>query len=272
MSVPFRKSIGETARLVGVSTATLRLWEKERLIQPQRTQAGHRLFSHEDVVHLRRLQYMRNIQGFNFAAIRLELNKPSYSQSEPSLPPSVRDGLELGRKLRTFRNRQRLTLKQVHKKTGLSVSFISAGERGATGISLASLLKLALAYNIRLADLYRESESGSNKLVRVADRQVFEQNLMGVRIEQLTQGPALMEAQRFVLEPGASSEGSYSHDGEELIFVLEGCVDFYLDESEYHHLDAGDCLYFSSLQAHRWQNCSSTRSSLLWVDASILSK
>ena len=271
MSVTFRNTIGETARLLGVSTATLRLWEKERLIQPQRTQAGHRLFSHEDVIHLRRLQYLRNIQGLNFAAIRLELKQQSLSQPDHPLPASARNELELGRKLRFYRIHQKLTLKQVHKKTGLSVSFISAVERGATGISLASLLKLVLAYKIRLADLYGEKEAGNNKLVRVADRQVFEQNHPGIRIEQLTQGPALMEAQRFVLEPGASSEGSYSHDGEELIFVLEGCVDFYLDESEHYQMDVGDCLYFSSLQSHRWQNCSSTRSSLLWVDASTLS-
>jgi len=72
-----------------------------------------------------------------------------------------------------------------------------------------------------------------------------------------------------VLEPGASSEGSYSHDGEELIYVLDGCVDFYLDESEHHHMEAGDCLYFSSVQLHRWVNDGTTRTSLLWVDTSV---
>ncbi len=136
-------------------------------------------------------------------------------------------------------------------------------------ISLASLLKLSLAYNIHLSDLYGEASSSNHKLVRISGRQVFEQNLKEVRIEQLTHGPALIEAQRFVLEPGANSEGSYSHDGEELIYVLDGCIDFYLDESDHHDLEVGDCLYFPSVRLHRWENNGTTRTSLLLVDTSV---
>jgi len=271
LSVPFRNTIGETARLVGVSTATLRLWDKEGLIQPTRTESGHRLFSNEEVTHLRRLQYLRNIQGLNFAAIRLELSQEAHSLPEPTPPPSLNEGRELGRKLRIFRNRQKLTLKQIHKQTGLSVSFISAVERGTTGISLTSLLKLTLVYKIHLEDLYEKDSTSNRKLVRTLERQVFDHSLAGVRIEQLTHGPAIMEAQYFVLEPGASSEGAYFHEGEELVFVTSGSVDFYLDENEYYHLEEGDCLYFPSNQSHRWENTSATRTYLLWVDASTVS-
>lgn len=267
MSVQFQNTIGETAKLVGVSTATLRLWEKERLIQPQRTKAGHRLFSNDNVIHLRRLQYLRHVQGLNFAGIRLEMSQKTHSLPKPPPTPSSRDGLELGRKLRVYRNRQKLTLKQVHKQTGLSVSFISAVERGASGISLTSLLKLTLVYKIHLPDLYGEVSNSNRKLVQASDRQVFEHSIAGVRIEQLTHGPALMEAQCFILEPGASSEGAYSHDGEELIFVAKGSVDFYLDESEYYHLEEGDCLYFPSIQSHRWENKSDRKTHLLWVNS-----
>ena len=269
MSEVLRHTIGETAKLIGVSTATLRLWEQVGFVLPQRTQSGHRLYVEEDIVLLRRIEYLRKINGLNFAAIRLELGHQEQPQPTPPLLTATNEAHELGRKLRIYRQKQKLTLKQVSKQTSLSISFVSAVERGATGISLASLLKLSLAYNIHLSDLYGESTKGDRKLVRVADRQIFEQDLTGVRIEQLTHGPALMEAQRFVLEPGASSEGSYSHDGEELIYVLDGCVDFYLDESEHHHMEAGDCLYFSSVQLHRWVNDGTTRTSLLWVDTSV---
>jgi DNA-binding transcriptional MerR regulator/quercetin dioxygenase-like cupin family protein len=268
MSDVLRHTIGETARLVGVSTATLRLWGQVGFVSPQRTRSGHRFYNEADILRLRRIQSLRKDNGLNFAAIRRELGLQEQPKTEPTIISSTDDALILGRKLRFYRHKQKLTLKQVSKQSGFSVSFVSAVERGATGISLASLLKLSLAYNIHLSDLYGESSSNNQKLVRATDRQIFEQNMAGVRIEQLTHGPSLMEAQRFILEPGASSEGSYSHGGEELIYVLEGSVDFYLDEIEHHHLEAGDCLHFSSLQLHRWENEGAARACLLWVDTS----
>lgn len=268
MTEVLRHTIGEAAKLVGVSTATLRLWEQVGFIQPRRTKSAHRLYDDEDIIRLRRIKFLRKEHGLNFAAIRLEIGDQSPQRPDTPLPSPATEAHSLGHKLLNYRHKQKLTLKQVSKRTSLSISFISAVERGATGISLASLLKLSLAYNIHLSDLYGEASNGNRKLVSAANRQVFEQDLTGVRIEQLTHGPALMEAQRFVLEPGASSEGSYSHEGEELIYVLEGCVDFYLDEIEHHHLEVGDCLHFSSAQFHRWENEGTTRTSLLWVATS----
>jgi DNA-binding transcriptional MerR regulator len=268
LSEVLRHTIGEAAVLVGVSTATLRLWGQMGFISPQRTRSGHRFYNEEDILRLRQIQSLRKDNGLNFAAIRRELGLEEHSKTKPTIISSTDEALILGRKLRFYRHKQKLTLNQVSKQSGLSVSFVSAVERGTTGISLASLLKLSLAYNIHLSDLYGESSSNNQKLVRATDRQIFEQNMAGVRIEQLTHGPSLMEAQRFILEPRASSEGSYSHDGEELIYVLEGSVDFYLDEVEHHHLETGDCLHFSSLQLHRWENEGDVRTCLLWVDTS----
>jgi DNA-binding transcriptional MerR regulator/quercetin dioxygenase-like cupin family protein len=268
LSEVLRHTIGETARLIGVSTATLRLWGKIGFVSPQRTISGHRFYIDEDILRLRQIQSLRKDNGLNFAAIRRELGLQEQTSIEPAIISKTDESRNLGRKLRYYRQKQRLTLIQVSRQSGLSVSFVSAVERGATGISLASLLKLSLAYNIHLSDIYGESVSNNQKLVRSTERQIFEQYLEGVRIEQLTHGPSLMEAQRFILEPGASSEGSYSHNGEELIYVLEGCVDFYLDEIEHHHLEEGDCLHFSSLQLHRWENKGATRASLFWVDTS----
>lgn len=45
--------IGEVAELLGVSVATLRLYEREGLIIPIRKDSGHRLFSASDIRRLR---------------------------------------------------------------------------------------------------------------------------------------------------------------------------------------------------------------------------
>jgi len=224
------------------------------------------VYNEGDVVLLRRILYLRNVQRLNLAAIRHELADVRPEQPlEPSSSLADQQAA-IGRKLRILRLQQELTLEQVSRQTGLSVSFLSALERGASGASLASLLKLTLAYKIHLADLYEGTQAGSHKLVRADARQIFDHGTTGVRIEQLTHGPAMMEAQYFVLKPGASSEGAYAHEGEELIYVLEGSVDFYLDESEHYHVAAGDCLYFPSTQFHRWENSGDGQTHLVWVN------
>ena len=50
-----RHSIGEAARLVGVSTDTLRRWEREGVFTPGRTPAGHRRYSDADISTLQTL-------------------------------------------------------------------------------------------------------------------------------------------------------------------------------------------------------------------------
>ena len=66
--------------------------------------------------------------------------------------------------------------------------------------------------------------------------------------------------------PGASSGGAYSHEGEELIYVLQGRFEVWLEEVEHYVLRPGDCLYFSSTQPHRWLNPGKTETRLLWVN------
>jgi DNA-binding transcriptional MerR regulator len=47
-------SIGAVARMVGVPPATLRTWEERyRIVEPVRSEGGHRLYSRLDVERLR---------------------------------------------------------------------------------------------------------------------------------------------------------------------------------------------------------------------------
>jgi uncharacterized cupin superfamily protein len=75
-----------------------------------------------------------------------------------------------------------------------------------------------------------------------------------------------MEPHLFRLAPGATSGGSYHHQGEEFIFVLAGSCEIWLDEAERYHLRKGDSLYFSSSQAHRWRNSGDVETVLFWIN------
>lgn len=63
-------SIGEAADLLGVSVATIRLYEREGLILPFRRDSKHRRFSAADLERLQCLRRMINVEKVSIAGIR----------------------------------------------------------------------------------------------------------------------------------------------------------------------------------------------------------
>jgi MerR family transcriptional regulator/heat shock protein HspR len=61
--------ISVAAELAEMHPQTLRMYEQRGLIEPQRSPKGTRLYSHEDVEKLRRIQEMTNELGLNLAGV-----------------------------------------------------------------------------------------------------------------------------------------------------------------------------------------------------------
>ena len=55
-------------------------------------------------------------------------------------------------------------------------------------------------------------------------------------------------------EPGADYEGTLSHEGEEVIFIVRGCLELTLDGEERYVLNEGDPAYYSSSRTHKFRN------------------
>ena len=62
----------------------------------------------------------------------------------------------------------------------------------------------------------------------------------------------MMDCHRFVLAPGAASEGAYRHEGEEFMHVLSGRLELVLDSDQFFDLGPGDSLYFDSRIGHAY--------------------
>jgi len=60
----------------------------------------------------------------------------------------------IGRQIRGLRNERRLTLKQMARRTNLSVSLLSQIERAESSASVSSLFKVASALGVPLTDLF----------------------------------------------------------------------------------------------------------------------
>lgn len=65
-------AIGVTSDLVGTGVQNLRAYERAGLVQPFRTAGGTRLYSHDDVVRLRRVQLLLT-RGLNLVGIAMVL-------------------------------------------------------------------------------------------------------------------------------------------------------------------------------------------------------
>jgi DNA-binding transcriptional MerR regulator/quercetin dioxygenase-like cupin family protein len=254
--------IGEAAHILGVSASSLRNWERMGLLTPARSQGRYRLYTRESLNDLKRIQYLRTVQRVNPAGIAAML------QPEKSNPPAVSQQKKkreaISRKLAQLRADLGLTLVEVARESGISASFLSSLERGYANASIASLQKLARLYKTNVLSFFAEDHT-SPRLVRRRERKKLEPN-PGVEMELLALGNRTMEPHLFRIAPGAGSGGSYHHEGEEFIHVLEGRLEIWLDEVERYVLEAGDSLYFESTIAHRWRSLSDQQTVLLWVN------
>jgi DNA-binding transcriptional MerR regulator len=249
--------IGEAARQVGVSPSSLRLWERQGLVRPAR-RGAYRLYTAADVEHLRSVRRLRQVDRLNAPGIRRVLRQAVATAHD--------DRRVDGRPLRRLRQARGLSLRQSAELTHLSVSFLSALERGLTGASIATLQRVTAAYGATLSEVFGAPASGE-RLVRSRQRPVLRLGEASVRIEQLARGATQLEPQLFVLAAGATSDGAYAHDGEEFIYLLSGALTVWVGDDEVHRLtDAGDALTFPSTMPHRWRNDARGETRLLWIN------
>jgi DNA-binding transcriptional MerR regulator/quercetin dioxygenase-like cupin family protein len=251
---PYLK-IGDVARLVGVSPTVIRTWEGLGLTRPQRSASKYRLYSPDDVKILKRARFLRRVRGLNAPAIVHMLKKDGLARPQK--------GNSVGARLRELRVRRGLSLAQVARNVKISVGFLSALERSHMSASVGTLRKLARFYKTNILDFFDPAESKS-PLVTPEGRKVLEAG-PGVRMELLAWGNTVMEPHLFRIAPRAGSGESYSHEGEEFLYVLQGELVISVEEDEYR-LKTGDSFYFESSTRHRWRNPGTKETCVLWIN------
>jgi DNA-binding transcriptional MerR regulator/mannose-6-phosphate isomerase-like protein (cupin superfamily) len=252
--------INQAARIVGVSPSLIRLWEVEGLVSPARTSSGYRVFSTRDIERLRYVRDLIQRDGLNAAGVRRLLASTGVSQATER-PRSV----GLGEKLRGLRRRKGLSLRALGELTGLSPSSISAVERGLSSPTVGSLHRLAIAFETTVPSLMGTPEPHERLVVRPHERALLF-GAPGVRMENLYDVPTTLQSMLITVEPGAGSQESYAHEGEEVVYMVEGELDLTLDESTTYRLGPGDAMTFVSSRPHRWVNPGTVTASIVWVN------
>jgi DNA-binding transcriptional MerR regulator/mannose-6-phosphate isomerase-like protein (cupin superfamily) len=250
--------IGDVARQVGISPSAIRAWEKLGLTHPQRTESKYRLYTSDDVRLLKKARYLRKVRGLNAVAIAQMLKREGTIKHAPHSGTAA-----IGAQLRRLRAQRGRSLAEVAAAAGISIGFLSALERSQMSASVGTLRRLARYYRTNILDFFDATEMNT-RLVRPTKRKVLDAG-PGVRMELLAWGNKVMEPHLFRIAPQAGSGESYTHEGEEFLFVLRGELQIALDGEEYH-LKRGDSFYFESATPHHWKNPGRSEAWLLWVN------
>ena len=170
----------------------------------------------------------------------------------------------VGRKIRERRKVLGLTLQELAGQTSLSAGFLSQVERNQATPSLSSIINIVEVLGLSVNDLVR-APAGESNVTRASDRGQFHIDGSDVSYARLSANfdEHKFNAVEVVLPAGYQAE-SLMHDGEEFIYVLDGCISMSLDGVE-HELNSGDTIHFPSSIRHRWHNASNKPARLIWA-------
>jgi transcriptional regulator with XRE-family HTH domain len=173
----------------------------------------------------------------------------------------------VGARIKDARAGAGLTLKALSGATGLSQPFLSRLERGLVSASIANLLQIGRALGLSMAELL-EGEARPPAPGWIVHRGGPPVAADGYSFRQLAPGLRGRRMDAFVLDfpPGQGMDLVVAHEGEELLYVLEGRIRFRFGEEE-ALLGPGDAVQFDSSLPHTAQNAGPKPARLLMVTA-----
>lgn len=193
-------------------------------------------------------------------------DEPSLPRSKPAFdqdPHRVRELSErnlemaIGRSVRAFRRAQGMTVADLAGATGLSIGMLSKIENGITSPSLTTLQVLSHAFSTPITSFFRGFEerrevqhvkAGDHiEIERRGTRAGHQYHLLG-HIGSNDSG-VLVEPYLITLTAESDVFPTFQHDGIELLYMLEGEVQ-YRHGDQLFHLKPGDSLFFDADAQH----------------------
>ncbi|WP_313562504.1 helix-turn-helix domain-containing protein, partial [Ruminiclostridium cellobioparum] len=175
---------------------------------------------------------------------------------------------EIGSKINRLRLDKKLTLKELSQLTNLSVGFLSQLERGLTTVAIDSLDNISKALGVDINYFFTLAKEQSRFIQKSYEREIvfmdkdnFIQFHLSNSLGDKNMFPRLVE-----VYPKRDNETvlTYTHEGEEFIYILEGILTYYYD-GEKTELYPGDSVHIRSTLSHNWENNTNKIVKLLMV-------
>ena len=167
---------------------------------------------------------------------------------------------DIGQKIKDLRSAQKLTLQELASRSGLSTGFLSQLERGLSTVAVDSLAKIATALGSDIGAFVAATRPASAAVVtRTHERplmRVENNGFVHYLLSRNLKGKSFVPRLLDILPRGQEADEeivTYPHEGEELVYVLEGVLTLILG-SERHELYPGDSAHYTSTQAHNLSN------------------
>lgn len=171
----------------------------------------------------------------------------------------------VGARLRALREEQKLSLRALASRCGLSVNAISQIERGENSPTVSSLHRLSMALNVPITEFFEDT--GEQPIIHIRSGRGLRTENRGVAIESL--GIGLQNQQlgpfRMEVQPGMGNmDDPVSHPGEEFLYCLFGKIECKIGDRLFH-LGSGDSLLFDSSQPHSYRNPAQVPAAMLMI-------
>lgn len=270
INTPLYFSINEVAQLLGVVPATIRNWEKQGFFVAKRSANSYRIYSLDDIELLKKIKQYSIDDRMGSKAIKSLLasqvaTPPTLSGFEAAGTSNQPDRKLIGSKWRQYRDNQKLTLEEVARQVGISISYLSKIENGQANISYNILERLASFYGKSVLHFF-EPEEAQRHLIEHDTGEPIQAGIPGVTLKSLiSQKEHVLFPVMFYVEPGAGAPETHQHNGEEFIYVVQGQFKVTLNHSDVYNMKTGDAMYFKSSDFHSWTNPGKKTTQVLWV-------
>ena len=180
------------------------------------------------------------------------------------------DEKQICRNIKALRLQYQLTLEEMARRTGLTKGYLSKVERSDKAPPYATLSKISSALGIAVTDLFSQLPAPPKHLPlfisRAAQRPIHRNmdHADGYDFELLAQGKPGKNMEPFIFYAPFNVPRLYSHEGEEMIHVMEGRMEL-VHKNKTHVMETGDTAYFDSIHPHAGRSLGSQKAKLLVV-------
>ncbi len=163
---------------------------------------------------------------------------------------------EIGKRIRASRLQREITLQELARRTSLSKSLLSKIENGKVSSPASTLYTIAKALKTKITYFFDDQDEDLPLiLVRKNERRQYDGGgaQFGYSYEALAHKRREKLMEPFILYTDkkiAKNVAFFSHPGEELLFVLEGTMEFTHGDQKLI-LRKGDCIYFDAAIPHQ---------------------
>lgn len=177
----------------------------------------------------------------------------------------------IGTRLHHARQMRELRMKDVAAAAGCSESMISKIENNKALPSLGVLHRICEVLNLALGELLTVPNENCGTVMRSGERRIVDIDPLrkgtGIRLERLVPYAKghLLQGNIHIIAPGGSSDGTISHSGEEVGYVLAGAIELTVGDETYS-LNAGDSFCYNSDLRHGYRNPGTVEARVLFVN------